>query len=175
MISLKKKIKKIQLNIKIYAKNKKNKKKTSAFKNSIASCGNNLFLFGEPEISYSKRLKIGDNCRINSNIYINARSGIEIGDDVTLSSGSKILSTGYDLEKWMFSGQKIHIQNTPVKIGNHCWIGANAIILPGVEITGDFVVVGAGAVVTKSITESYVLVAGNPATIVKRYNKPNQE
>lgn len=159
----------------LYFQNKKQKKVIAVFKNSIASCGDDLHLFGTPEVSYHKKLIIGNNCRINSGVYLNARSGIEIGDDVTLSNGVKILSTGYDLEQWMLSGQKIHSLNTPVKIGNHCWIGTNAIILPGVEITGEFVVIGAGAVVTKSIAESNVLVAGNPAKIVKHYNKNNQE
>lgn len=159
----------------LYFQNKKGKKRVTSFKNSIASCGEDLRLIGNPEISYHNKLKIGNRCRINSNVYLNARSGIEIGDDVTLSNGVKILSTGYDLDQWMLTGQKIHTENTPVKIGNHCWIGTNAIILPGVEITGEFVVIGAGAVVTKSITESNVLVAGNPATIIKHYNKSNQE
>ena len=171
MTFFKKRIKKKLLSL----KNKKEEKKLVAFKNSIAYCGDDLHLFGEPEISHRNKLKIGNSCRINSGVYLNARSGIEIGDDVTLSNGVKILSTGYDLEQWMNNGQKIHSLNTPVRIGNHCWIGTNAIILPGVEISGEFVVVGAGAVVTKSIEESNVLVAGNPAKIVKHYNKSNQE
>ena len=159
----------------LYFQNKKRKKLITSFKNSIAYCGDDLHLFGEPEISHRNKLKIGNSCRINSDVYLNARSGIEIGNDVTLSNGVKILSTGYDLEQWMLTEQKKHTENTPVKIGNHCWIGTNAIILPGVEISGEFVVIGAGAVVTKSITESNVLVAGNPAKIVKHYYKSNQE
>ncbi|WP_051632761.1 acyltransferase [Nitrincola lacisaponensis] len=52
-----------------------------------------------------------------------------------------------------------------VKIGKNCFIGCNSIILPGVEI-GDSVVIGAGAVVSKNIP-SNVMVAGNPAVIIK--------
>lgn len=160
---------------KIKLAKKKEKKGLIAFKNRLDSCGDNLQLLGNPEISYNKNLRIGNNCKINSNVYINARSGVLIGNNVTISNGAKIISTGYDINHWMNSGEKIHTTNTPVTIGNNCWIGANAIILPGVEISGEFVVVGAGAVVTKSITESNVLVAGNPATIVKHYAKTNQE
>ena len=69
----------------------------------------------------------------------------------------------------MQTGEKIHVEDLPVHIGNHCWVGANAIILPGVKITGEYVVIGAGAVVTKDITESRVVVAGVPAKIIKRY------
>lgn len=53
----------------------------------------------------------------------------------------------------------------PVKIGKDCWIGANAVILPGVTI-GDIVVVAAGSVVTKDIP-SKVMIAGVPAVIKK--------
>lgn len=168
-------IKKWIKRIKLKKKKKEEDRKLKLFMAPLASCGNNLHIFGVPEISYHNRLKIGNDCRINSNVYINARSGVEIGNDVTLSNGTKILSTGYDIENWMTTGQKIHIKNTPVKIGNHCWIGTNAIILPGVNITGEYVVIGAGAVVTKDITESRVLVAGNPAKIVKHYDENNQE
>lgn len=56
-------------------------------------------------------------------------------------------------------------------IGKKCFIGCNAIILPGIEI-GDEVVVAAGSVVTKNI-ESHSLVAGNPAKIIKKIDTKN--
>ena len=60
--------------------------------------------------------------------------------------------------------------NPPVVIGNDVWVGANAIILPGVTI-GDGAVIAAGAVVTHNV-ESYAIVAGVPAKVIKyRYNK----
>ncbi len=55
-----------------------------------------------------------------------------------------------------------------MKIGNNCWIGEKSIILPGV-ILGDFCVVGAGSVVTKSAPD-YCMLVGNPARIIKRYD-----
>lgn len=139
------------------------------FGKNLKSCGTNLKLFGKPEVFSPDRLEIGSDCRINSKVFINARSGVTIGDDVTLSYGSKIISTGYDVGHWMKTGEKVHIEDAPVTIGNHCWIGTDAIILPGVNITGEYVVVAAGAVVTKDITESKVVVGGVPAKIIKRY------
>ena len=167
MSALKKWIKKRKLS----KEKKADLQKSEAFKALLASCGENLKLFGVPEISGHNKLKIGNDCRLNSGVYINARSGVTIGNDVTLSRGVQIISTGYDIEHWMNTGEKIHFTDQPVYIGNHCWIGANAVILPGIKITGEYVVIGAGAIVTKDIVESNVVVAGNPAKIIKRYNK----
>ena len=54
----------------------------------------------------------------------------------------------------------------PVTIGSECWIGMNAVILPGVTL-GDHTVVAAGAVVTKSFTEGFCVIGGVPATKIK--------
>ena len=61
--------------------------------------------------------------------------------------------------------EKGYQYNMPVSIGKNCWIGAGAIILPGVQI-GDNVVIGAGSVVTKDIPAN-VVAAGNPCRIIK--------
>lgn len=55
--------------------------------------------------------------------------------------------------------------NMPVRIGRNCWIGAGAIILPGITI-GDNVVVGAGSVVTRDLPDS-VVAAGNPCRVLR--------
>ena len=55
-----------------------------------------------------------------------------------------------------------------VIIGEGCWIGQNVCILPGVCI-GKKSVIGAGAVVTKSIPD-YSIAVGNPARVIKKYN-----
>ena len=57
-----------------------------------------------------------------------------------------------------------------VKIGDYCWIGMNAVILPGVEL-GDFTIVGAGSVVKRSFPEGYAFVNGKPAELVKRLDR----
>ena len=54
----------------------------------------------------------------------------------------------------------------PVTIGNNCWIGGNAVILPGVTI-GDNVTIAAGSVVIRDVP-SNSLVAGNPAKVKKQ-------
>lgn len=60
----------------------------------------------------------------------------------------------------------VHLESKSIVLGENCWIGMNAIILPGV-ILGPNTIVGAGSVVTKSFIEGNVVVAGNPAKIIK--------
>lgn len=54
----------------------------------------------------------------------------------------------------------------PLVIGNYCWIGANAVVLPNVQL-GDHTVVAAGAVVTKSFPKGFCVIGGNPAVVIK--------
>lgn len=61
--------------------------------------------------------------------------------------------------------EKQYQYNMPVRIGRNCWIGAGAIILPGVTI-GDDTVVGAGSVVTRDLPEGVVAV-GNPCRVLR--------
>lgn len=92
--------------------------------------------------------------------YIQGRNGITIGDNTMFAPGVKIISANHNLEDFTK-----HDDGPPIKIGNGCWLGANAVILPGVEL-GDNVIVGAGSVVTKSFT-SNLIVGGVPAKIIK--------
>lgn len=166
---IKRKINKFYLKYKIFKAQKRNIKISKLF----AKCGNNLKIFGNISIYNGEKITIGNDCNINDNVYLNGRSGIVIGNDVTLSAYCKLVSSGYDIESWLSKGEKKHLDNKPIVIGSHCWIGVGAIILPGVTISGEYVIIGAGAVVTKDIEEDYVLVAGNPAQIKKRYKTTN--
>jgi len=60
-----------------------------------------------------------------------------------------------------------HLPAQDVVIGEGCWIGMNAVVMPGVTL-GDRTIVGAGAIVTRSFTSGNCVVAGNPARIIKR-------
>lgn len=60
-----------------------------------------------------------------------------------------------------------HLQGKNVAIGEGCWIGMNAVILPGVEL-GPRTIVGAGAVVTKSFRSGNCVLTGNPATMRRK-------
>ena len=95
--------------------------------------------------------------------YIQGIGRIEIGDYTEISGNVGIFTANHDFEDLT---QHV-VQN--VKIGAYCWMGFNSVVLPGV-ILGDHTVVGAGAVVTKSYPKGYVVLAGNPAKVIKHLN-----
>lgn len=132
--------------------------------NKVGDCKS--FFIGNPKLvgDYSN-LYMHDNSEIERNCFILAKAKIEIGENSTLAYGVSVI-TGADPNGPKNKLSKLYPPlKAPVVIGNDCWIGANAIILPGVKI-GDCVMVAAGSVVNKDIP-SNVLVAGCPAVIKK--------
>lgn len=116
-------------------------------------------------------LKLGNDVRIvgkpdfGSEPYL-----IELGDHVTVSSRVSFIT--HDGATWVFRDRAEYngLQRFGrILVGNNCFIGERAIILPGVSI-GDGCVVGAGAVVTRSVPDGSV-VAGVPARFVCSYDE----
>lgn len=90
---------------------------------------------------------------------------IHFGKKVAIASGVKIISRNHDLyDVWK------HTDFKDVYIGDYCWIGANAVVLPGVTL-GPHTIVGAGSIVTKSFPEGYCVIVGNPARLIKKLDK----
>lgn len=136
--------------------------------------GSNNNVFGEMDVVDRKNIVIGNNCSFNHGCYMNASNGILLGNDVTVSAKACIISTGIDYKSWI-GGEKAHIREGAVTIGNHVWIGANATILPGVTIDGEYVVIAAGAVVTEDIHDRFCVFAGVPARKIKDIKIVNLE
>lgn len=96
--------------------------------------------------------------------YIQGRGGIVIGDYTQIAPNVIIVSANHDVYD-----SRNHIENK-IEIGKYCWIGAGAKIMPGV-VLGDWTIVGAGAVVTKSFRNGYCIIGGIPATEIKLLEK----
>jgi acetyltransferase-like isoleucine patch superfamily enzyme len=96
--------------------------------------------------------------------YIQAIGKIYIGDYTQIAPNVGIISANHDI----YDNAK-HVTKD-VKIGKYCWIGMGAIIMPGV-ILGDFTIVGAGSIVTKSFEDGYCIIGGNPAKEIKKIEK----
>ncbi|MDY3914833.1 MAG: acyltransferase [Phocaeicola sp.] len=111
------------------------------------------------EIRNTKGLKIGKGTIIGDNAMLDARRGIDIGQNVNFSSGVEIWTLQHDYRDPNFACNPDH--TGPVTIGDRAWIGPRVTILHSVNI-GEGAVVGAGSVVTKDV-EPYSVVAGIPA------------
>jgi len=103
-----------------------------------------------------RNISIGEHSVINRNCHLDGRAGLTIGCNVSLSPECYIVSLSHDPDSPEFG-----TVTGPVAIGDRCWLGARAMVLPGVEL-GDCCVVGAGSVVTRSM-EPFTIAAGNPA------------
>lgn len=101
-------------------------------------------------------LRIGKHCRINRNCCLDARGSLSIGDNVSISPEVAILTMQHFYNDPTFADDF-----RPVVIEDHVWIGARAMIMPGVTV-GRGAVVAAGAVVTKDVAPRGI-VGGVPA------------
>jgi acetyltransferase-like isoleucine patch superfamily enzyme len=117
------------------------------------------------------QISIGKNVVIRPETQLHGESdtikiSIIIEDDVLIGSGVHVYVENHNYSATsmpiFYQG---HSNAKKVVIKRGSWIGANAIILPGVEI-GNNAIVGAGSVVTKSVP-AFVIVAGNPAKTIK--------
>ncbi len=117
------------------------------------SIGNDVFI--GPFVEIQKDVKIGERCKIQSHTFICEL--VTIGNDCFVGHGVMFVNDTFSIGG-PARGNKALWKST--RIGNNVSIGSNATILP-IEICND-VVIGAGAVVTKNITESGIY-AGNPA------------
>jgi len=138
-----------------------------------------------------KFYKFSDTAEFRPGAYAICCSKIEIGDRVIIRPGSMLFgdtrtrSSSIIIENDVMIGSGVHVyvsnhrfekpdtaiidqghhEPKPVTFKQGCWIGAKAIILPGVTI-GENSVIGAGSVVTKSVP-ARVVVAGNPAKLLR--------
>jgi acetyltransferase-like isoleucine patch superfamily enzyme len=112
-----------------------------------------------------KNLSIGDRVKLDA-IDINAKGGVEIGNDCLIAGGTKIWSINHCFRDPTIRISEQGYDEGRVTISEDVWIGSNAIILPGITI-GRGAVVAAGAVVTKDIAP-FMVVAGVPAKPIGR-------
>jgi acetyltransferase-like isoleucine patch superfamily enzyme len=110
-------------------------------------------------------MEIGNNVSIHPMCYIEAKGGLVIGNDVSIAHGVTIMTTThiYDKTDIPIKDQGSVANNVVIK--DNVWIGAKATLLCGITVNQG-AIVGAGAVVTKTIPANAV-VAGVPARIIK--------
>ena len=124
------------------------------------------------------RIFIGDNVGM-SGTTVYARKSVEIGNNVCIGGNVKILDNDFHptdpdkrnellKEDAPLDGEKVTwIGTDPIKIGDNCFIGCNALILKG-TVLKENCVVGAGAVVAGGVYEAGSVIVGNPAKVIKK-------
>ncbi len=112
---------------------------------------------------YGYNIKLGAGVFINFNCVILDVVEVEIGDKTLIGPGVQILTADHPRDPALRA--QGHEFGRPVRIGRNVWIGAGALLLPGVCV-GDDAVIGAGSVVTRDVPTGATVV-GNPARAVR--------
>ena len=118
-----------------------------------------------------KHVHFGNNVYANFNLTLVDDTDIYVGDKVMFGPNVTVATAGHPIDPPLrYQAMQF---NMPVYIGENVWIGANAVILPGVTI-GENSVIGAGSVVTKDIPANVVAV-GNPCRVLREIGQHDKE
>ena len=139
-------------------------KRQMLLKEMFAEIGENCYL--EPPFHSNwggRNIHFGNNVYGNFNLTLVDDTHIYVGDNTMFGPNVTVATAGHPINAKL--REKGYQYNAPVSIGKNCWIGAGALIMPGVTI-GDNVVIGAGSVVTKDVPSNVVAV-GNPCRVLR--------
>jgi len=129
------------------------------------AAGTNLYIEPPFFCDYGYNIFCGDNVYFNVNCVVLDGAKVTIGSNVFFAPGVQMYTANHPLD----AESRRTVENAlPITIGDDCWIGGNAIILPGINI-GNGCVIGAGSVVTKDIPDNSLAV-GNPAKVIRKLN-----
>ena len=118
-----------------------------------------------------KHVHFGKDVYANFNLTLVDDTHIYVGDCTMFAPNVTVATAGHPILPSL--REKACQFNMPVHIGKNCWIGAGALIMPGVSI-GDNTVIGAGSVVTKDIPPNVVAV-GNPCRVMREISEHDKE
>lgn len=148
------------------------KKREEMLKDMFAEIGENCYI--EPPFHANwggKHVHFGNNVYANFGLTMVDDTHIYVGDCTMFGPNVIVASAGHPIRPELRA--KAYQYNFPVHIGKNCWIGAGAILVPGITV-GDNVVIGAGSVVTKDIPSNSVAV-GNPCRVLREVNERDFE
>lgn len=147
-------------------------KRTAMLKDMFAEIGDGCYI--EPPFHANwagKHVHFGNGIYANFNLTLVDDTHIFVGDKTMFGPNVTVATAGHPILPEL--REQGYQYNAPVYIGKNCWIGAGAVIVPGIKI-GDNVVVGAGSVVTKNIPPNVVAV-GNPCRVLREINDRDKE
>ncbi|MBQ7638394.1 MAG: sugar O-acetyltransferase [Clostridia bacterium] len=147
-------------------------KRSALLKEMFAEIGENCYI--EPPLHANwggRHVHFGNNVYANFNLTLVDDTDIYVGDCTLFAPNVTVATAGHPLNADL--RKKAMQYNLEVRIGKNCWIGAGALIMPGVTI-GDNTVIGAGSVVTKDVPANVVAV-GNPCRVLREINEETKE
>lgn len=129
----------------------------------LAEVGENCYVEPPLHANWGCHTHFGSNVYANFNLTLVDDTDIFVGNNVMFGPNVTIATAGHPIDPEL---RRQGLQfNIPVRIGNNVWIGAGAIVLPGITI-GDDTVIGAGSVVTRDLPAGVVAV-GNPCRVLR--------
>ena len=143
-------------------------KREKMLKKMFAEIGDDCYI--EPPFHANwggKNVHFGNGVYANFNLTMVDDCDIFVGNNVLFGPNVTVSAGTHPIHPELRSKQAQY--NIPIHIGNNVWIGANSVILPGVNI-GDNSVIGAGSIVTKDIPSNVVAV-GNPCRVLREINE----
>lgn len=147
-------------------------KREKMLKDMFAEIGEECYI--EPPLRANwggKHVHFGNRVYANFNLTLVDDTHIYVGDCTMFGPNVTVATAGHPILPEL--REQAYQYNAPVHIGRNCWIGAGAVIVPGITI-GDNVVIGAGSVVTKNIPDNVVAV-GNPCRVLREINDHDRE
>lgn len=147
-------------------------KREKLLKEMFAEIGEDCYI--EPPFHANwggKHVHFGKGVYANFNLTMVDDTHVYVGDYTLFGPNVCVATAGHPINPEL--REKAYQYNMPVHIGRNCWIGAGAVIVPGVTI-GDNTVIGAGSVVTKDIPSNVVAV-GNPCRVLREISEYDKE
>lgn len=151
---------------------KEQEKRQELLKKMFAEIGTDCYI--EPPLHANfggKHVHFGKNVYANFNLTLVDDTHIYVGDYTMIGPNVTIATAGHPLLPEL--RKQGYQYNKSIRIGRNCWIGAGAVIVPGVHI-GDNVVIGAGSIVTKDVPSDVVAV-GNPCRVLREIDEAERE
>ena len=148
------------------------KKREEMLREMFAEIGEGCYI--EPPLHANwggKHVHFGKNVYCIFNLTLVDDSHIFVGDYTMFAPNVVVATAGHPILPEL--RERAFQYNMPVHIGRNCWIGAGALIMPGVTI-GDNTVIGAGSVVTRDIPSNVVAV-GNPCKVMREIGDRDRE